>query len=77
MLKLTIFHGSPCRAAATTTTTSPANAAIAPTRWLMLLKRSPLYMVQMVHAVSWPEMSPAGESCREDLCAQCVDNWER
>ena len=44
MLKLTIFHGSPCRAATTTATTKPASAATAPIKWLMLLKRSPSYM---------------------------------
>src|SRR3990167_10074782 len=44
MLKLTIFQGSPSRAADTVSRTAPTSARPAPTRWLMLLKRSPWYM---------------------------------
>src|SRR6478735_3728434 len=44
MLKLTIFHGSPCCAATTIRQTAPNKASPAPTRWVMLLKRSPWYI---------------------------------
>ncbi|MNV06259.1 hypothetical protein D3C71_966290 [compost metagenome] len=43
-LQLTIFQGSPVRAATTIRMTPPMAASAAPTVWEMLLKRSPWYM---------------------------------
>ena len=55
MLNATTFHGSPRRAAKVMSTAVPAVASKAPTRWLMLLKRSPGYMVYL----------PDGYGCME------------
>ena len=44
-LKLTIFQGSACRLAMTTNTTRPATASKVPIRWVLLLRRSPGYIV--------------------------------
>src|SRR5450830_71201 len=45
-LQLTIFQGSPVRAAAMIRMTPPMAASAAPTVWEMLLKRSPWYMAK-------------------------------